>query len=216
MAAAQFITQADAENRVAQKEWNTRVEQGLADCYKNFPELVPSQQTAETIIDWCDRYMGVASIPNAIILRAAKEQNRQAFKEDFGPLSLAVQKQRQEIIARILILLANGGAMTEHDLNVERRRLNMGFTRDQLLNREQMIINAQRLAAICKAKGVEGVKAERAEMRGDNEPRLMVLLPSEWTPKALKELARTNLPAFKKLCRDFGDKQVTDRLQGRS
>jgi hypothetical protein len=212
MNTATFVSKEQAEHDRARRDWNARVEMGLADCFRAFPEIVPSMASRQLIVDWCDQFMGQACIPSAVILKAARDQNRQAFKEDFASVSASVESQRAEIIARILVLLAAGGRMTEADLANERARLQRGFTRDALLRREQYIQTAQRLARM----SVPQLKQERAEMRGDNLPPLIVLLPEEWTAQELKRLTNTDLPKFKRLQAEYGDKQINDRLAGRS
>jgi hypothetical protein len=126
----------------------------------------------------------------------------------------SISSQREEIIFEIVVLLASGGNMSEADIANEKARLSNGWTLEALRRRKTQIETAQRLAGIGRKLGVEGMKVERAELRGDNMPQVAALLPERYTAQELKRIARESYPEFKKLVRDFGG-QVTSRLQGR-
>ncbi len=192
-------------------------EAGIAEILRDreFAVIVPSIASKREIISFCQRYTGLpGAVPSLFIMREAKKHNYAAFQATFEGVMKPISEQRQEIIFEIVVLLASGGNMSEADIANEKARLSNGWTLEALRRRLEQIKTAQRLAGIARKHGVDGVKTERGEMRGDNVPQVAALLPERYTATELKRLARADYPAFKKLVRDFQE-QVTLRLQGR-
>jgi hypothetical protein len=192
-------------------------EAGCAEIFRDreFAVIVPSIASKKEIISFCQRYTGMTgTVPSLFIMREAKKHNPAAFHDAFQGVMRSISEQRTDLILEIVVLLASGGNMSEADVLNEKARLSNGFTLEALRRRLEQVRTAQRLGGLCKKRGLEAVKAERAEMRGDNVPQVVALLPPEHTAQSLKILARKNYPAFKKLVAQFGE-QVTARLNGR-
>ncbi len=192
-------------------------EAGIAEILRDreFATIVPSMASKRAIIDFCQRYSGMAgTVPSLFLMKEAKKHNYAAFQSALSGCMKPITEQRAEIIFEIVVLLASGGTMTEADMVNEKTRLNNGWTLDKLRAERDRVINLYRLQGIGRKRGVDGLKAERAEMRGDNTPQVVAILPASYTAQELKRLAARDLPAFKKLVRDFGE-QITTRLLGK-
>ena len=192
-------------------------EAGIAEILRDreFAVIVPSKDSKLALIDFCRKYSGLeGAVPSLFLLREAKKHNYTAFQVAFEPYIKPISDQRQEIIFEIVVLLASGGNMSEADIANEKARLSNGWTLEALRRRLEQVKTAQRLAGLARKHGLDAVKNERAELRGDNVPQVAALLPERYSAQELKRLAREDYPAFKKLVRDFQG-QVTSRLQGR-
>ncbi len=201
----------------ARADYANACEAGIQEILRDreFAVIVPSPDSKRALIDFCKRYVGLeGAVPSLFILREAKKHSYAAFQVAFEPYIKPISDQRQEIIFEIVVLLASGGNMSEADISNEKARLSNGWTLEALRRRRDQVITAQRLAGLARKHGLDSVKLERAELRGDNIPAVVPLLPEKYTAQELKRLAREEYPTFKKLVRDFGG-QVTSRLQGR-
>lgn len=198
----------------AQVAYERACEAGIAEILrsKEFSEIDPTIPGAKrALIDFCQRYASntPGAVPSFFLLREAKKHNPLSFQETFKPFIKGVQEQRQEVIFEILALLAAHDNMSEADIANERVRYNLGWTLDRLRARKEQIITAQRLAKKSPAE-LRQMNRDYYESQVPPTP----LLPAEHSAQTLKQLARDNYPAFKKLVERFGD-QVTFRLQGR-
>ena len=211
-----FKSHADVVRERALMDYHAACDRGFEEIFshREFANIIDTPDNREKLIDFCTQFTGLdGTVPSVFILSEAKKHNYQLFKSTFQFVDVA--KQRADLIDQIIATLNVRGTMTALDIKNERGRLQNGYTLRALRNRLSYIINAQRLTGVYREKGMDALKAERAEMRGDNTPTVVALLPPEYTASELKKLAVRDIRAFKKLYEQFG-KQVDDRLAGRS
>src|SRR6266576_87493 len=124
-------------------------EAGIAEILRDreFATIVPSMASKQVIIDFCQRYTGMAgTVPSLFLMKEAKKHNYAAFQSALGGCMKPITEQRAEVIFEIVILLASGGTMNEVEIANEKARLNNGWTLERLRGRLEQVRTAQRLA----------------------------------------------------------------------
>jgi hypothetical protein len=220
-----FITKEYRQEYDQQQQFDAEQERGLGAIYKAYPSIKPCMATKSLVIDLVRTFLGDdGTLPVTLEnFRSMLEQNPDALN------TLVIespQKQNEALIGEICELLRSadgtgrGGKFSDAALKSERHKM-LWWTRDQLQQRLNQIVEAQRLAKLPAAQ----IKADLAAARRDVRPYTgYPTLPKTIVPRGQvtavvcdsKYLQSLHPEDLRRMSRLYSQQQINDRLNNLS